>query len=71
MSQVLLAYLIGAGMLAVLMTALGVVSIWRSGMPTLGDVMLILVLVAAVGLGIWLLYGPGVPDTALVARLPR
>lgn len=70
MSDVLLLFLIAAGMLATLMVALGVVSIWRGRLPYLTDVVLVLLGVASVGLGVWLMAGPGVPaDPLFVDRV--
>lgn len=65
MSDVLLAFLIGAGMLGTLMVSLGAVSIWRARLPYVSDVVVILVAVASVALGVWLMFGPGLPAEPL------
>lgn len=70
MSDLLLLFLIAAGMLGALMVSLAAVSIWRGRLPYITDVVVVLLAVASVGLGLWLLLGPGVPaDPLFVDRV--
>lgn len=70
MSDVLLVFLIGAGMLGTFMVGLAVISIWRGQLPYLSDVVVLLVAVAVVGFAAFLWFGPGVTGApAFVDRL--
>lgn len=68
MSDLLLAVLIGAGQAGTLMVVLGSISIWRGRLPYLHDVLVVVLVVAAVGLALYLFYGPGLPAGPVMVR---